>query len=160
MRGLPTFPVEVRATNFRNPPGVALKMANFRAIERAAALDRGDPDADLLPAGMAAYSVLDRLVFEEFEGEWGRLEAEAATIRASAGATFIPVGEESVTDVDVEASLAGTYEMSATLPAKRTRSEAELVLRFASWTSDRGLEVSRATTASPENPGYCVATNS
>jgi hypothetical protein len=141
MQSLATFPPEVRASNFRNPSGVALKMANFRAIERAVAIDRGDPDAESLPKGMAAYSVLDRLVFEEFEGEWARLEAEAMTIRASAGATFVSAGERTVTDVDVEASLSGTYETSATSPAKRTRSEAELVLRFASWMSDRGREV-------------------
>jgi len=66
MNALPIWAQADRADTFRNPAGVALKLANFRAVERDLALDRGIAGASDLPSGMGSYSVLDRVVFGLF----------------------------------------------------------------------------------------------
>lgn len=68
---LPIHPtVEGRTTTFRNPSGVGLKLANFRAI-----------DPNVATAGMGAGSKLDKQVFDEFAHDLPRLRATAQRIR-------------------------------------------------------------------------------
>ncbi|GAA4084270.1 HNH endonuclease [Zhongshania borealis] len=71
LNSLPIHPtVEGRATTFRNPNGVGLKLANFRAIDPKAA-----------GAGMSSASKLDKMVFEEFSDDLSRLRKTAKSIR-------------------------------------------------------------------------------
>jgi hypothetical protein len=52
LRASPAHPGVARDERFRNPSGVALKLMNFRAVERAVKRDLGIAGADALPAGM------------------------------------------------------------------------------------------------------------
>lgn len=55
---LPVHDQSVRASNFRNPNGVALKIANLRAFDRSTS-----------SVGMRGGSRLDREIYEEFEDQ-------------------------------------------------------------------------------------------
>lgn len=81
LQSLPIHAGNVRAARFRNPEGVALKLANFRAVERDVAINYGVAGADALLGGMSAYSQQDRAVYEEFYGRWDLLHEEATAIR-------------------------------------------------------------------------------
>lgn len=70
MTYLPIHPLHRRGPDFRNATGVALKLANFRAIDRDVAIERGESGANNMPKGMTRYSALDRSIFEEFYGAW------------------------------------------------------------------------------------------
>jgi 5-methylcytosine-specific restriction enzyme A len=85
MNALPIWGASERADTFRNPAGVALKLANFRAIERDVALQHGLPIAEDLPSGMGSYSRLDRIVFEEYFGRWADVRLESEAIWEAAG---------------------------------------------------------------------------
>src|SRR5262245_44851577 len=66
---LPIHPDRPDQARFRNPNGVALKLANFRALEQPG-------------HGMARGGRRDREVWEEFHANPGPLHAIAQTIRA------------------------------------------------------------------------------
>jgi hypothetical protein len=146
MNALPIWGEAVRAATFRNPAGVALKLANFRAIERTVALDAGLPGAEGLPTGMKAFSVLDRIVFEEFFGRWRDLRLEAVAIWAAAGGADTPAGENrAIYDTARDAPLDGgglaEYEASAGPAGIRSRGESDLVRIYGAFMVDRGHHV-------------------
>jgi 5-methylcytosine-specific restriction protein A len=64
---LPIHAARPDAVRFRNPNGVALKLANFRAIDQPG-------------RGMSRGNKLDRVVWEEFSGDEKRLRAVAEVI--------------------------------------------------------------------------------
>jgi hypothetical protein len=147
MNALPIWREAVRAETFRNPAGVALKLANFRAIERVVALDAGLPGASELPTGMKSFSVLDRVVFEEFWGRWQDLQLEAAAIWAAAGGVRTPTGAEdralydAARDAPLDGGGVAEYEASAGPGGSRSRGEAELVRVYGEFMVDRGHDV-------------------
>ncbi|GHD30031.1 HNH endonuclease [Halioglobus pacificus] len=91
LRSLHIHPKQFRERDsFRNPNGVGLKLANFRAI---------DPDE---PGGMASTSALDKQVFKEFIGKKEAL--------ASATALLNTLGQEqpSPSEYDADEEYEGT----------------------------------------------------
>jgi len=142
LRALPIHPSDKRGVDFRNPPGVALKLANFRAVERVVKLDRKLPGADALPSGMPAYSAMDRAVFEHYlDRDFTGLADDAIAIRATAAVFSGPVLTPAATDRPVEDSLMLAYEVSGSEPGTRTRAEHVLVQRYAEWMVGRGVAV-------------------
>jgi 5-methylcytosine-specific restriction protein A len=73
LNALPIHPRHARQDSFRNPVGVSLKLANFRAV---------DPTTDKV--GMARGSHLDKEVWDEFENDRHALRREALDIRKMA----------------------------------------------------------------------------
>lgn len=146
MNALPIWTPAQRAQTFRNPSGVALKMANFRAIERWVALARGTPEAENLQRGMAAFSVLDRVVFEEYVDRWQELRFEAEAIGWAAD-SLAPIvsGETSagylVSDAAIDGGGAAEYEVATGPGGRRSRSEAELVSLYSEYMLARGHEI-------------------
>lgn len=144
MNALPIWREGLRADTFRNPAGVALKLANFRAIEHALAVERRSPHAEGMPRGMASFSVLDRVVFEEFEGRWDALRWEAQAIWSSAGFRGDEVvadgrgAYDAATDAPVDGGGVSEYEASAGLAGGRSRAESGLVADYASYMTGRG----------------------
>ena len=131
LRDLPVYPRARRGPRFRNPGGVALKLANFRAVERAVKLGRGIPGAESLPAGMPASSALDRAVFEEFlDRAFDGLSGEAQAIRAAAVRLEDAIQAPTAEDRPVENPGASTYETTDAIGGTRTRAEHELVSRY------------------------------
>jgi hypothetical protein len=146
MNALPIWTAAQRADTFRNPAGVALKLANFRAIERLVALQRGTPGAQGLPRGMQAFSVLDRVVFEEYVDRWQELRLEAEGIRAAATSLAPVVASESgsrylAADATVDGGGALEYEATSSAGGRRSRVESELVATYADYMIARGHEV-------------------
>lgn len=145
MNALPIWGDAVRAETFRNPAGVALKLANLRAIERVIALEAGTPGAEELPVGMQSFSVLDRIVFEEFYGRWQDLRIEAEAIWLAAGGAKLAWDESALYDAVRDAPLDGggvaEYEASAGPGGKHSRAEAELVSAYGEFMVERGHEV-------------------
>ena len=139
---LPIHPRENRSTGFRNPTGVSLKLANFRAIARALAVERGESHASEMPRGMGRYSALDRSIFEEFDGDWERLHAEALAITAEAGPAS-DTARPAVVTGPIEATWAETFTAAPSAGGLRSRREATLVHRYATWMSDHGIDVAR-----------------
>jgi 5-methylcytosine-specific restriction protein A len=87
---LPIHTVRPDLERFRNPNGVALKLANFTAIAHPG-------------RGMAAGSRLDRVVWEELAGDPAEVARLAAAIRAAAGAGDIPpIPEPDEEEVEAE----------------------------------------------------------
>ena len=70
---LPIHAGHVRGDSFRNPVGVSLKLANFRAV---------DPTTEKV--GMSRGSRLDQEVWDEFENDRLSLRREALRIRQQA----------------------------------------------------------------------------
>ncbi len=143
MARLPIHASSRRAPDFRNPTGVALKLANFRAIDRDLAIEDGRPGAEGMPKGMARYSVLDRSVFEEFYGEWDRLREEARAILAESLPTAEAPVRSIVETLHIEEARTETFDAAPTVGGIRTRREAALVQRYAAWMLDRGFTVVR-----------------
>ena len=142
LRHLPIHPQDRRGEDFRNPPGVALKLANFRAVERVVKRERQLPGAEALPAGMPAYSGMDRAVWEHyFDREFLGLAEDAASIRATSVAYTTPVTVPTATDRPVEDATTLAYEVAGTDPGVRTRAEHFLVRRYADWMTARGVTV-------------------
>jgi len=79
---LPIHPVRPDAGRFRNANGVALKLANFRAI-------------DVPGTGMASVGRRDREVWDEFANDPRRLHRLAQAIRAGYRADAAQPGSES-----------------------------------------------------------------
>jgi hypothetical protein len=148
MNALPIWAQSDRADTFRNPAGVALKLANFRAIERDLALARGLPGASDLPAGMGSYSVLDRVVFEEHFGRWEDVRLEAEAIWAAAGFAQVSIARDErgaylmARDAPVDGGGIAEYESVAGPGGRRTRSEAALVSAYSEFLAERGHVVS------------------
>jgi 5-methylcytosine-specific restriction enzyme A len=87
---LPIHTVRPDLERFRNPNGVALKLANFTAIAHPG-------------RGMAAGSRLDRAVWEELAGDPAEVARLAAAIRAAATADELPpVPEPDEEEVETE----------------------------------------------------------
>jgi hypothetical protein len=140
LRDLPVYPRARRGPRFRNPGGVALKLANFRAVERAVKLGRGIPGAESLPAGMPAFSALDRAVFEEFfDRGFDGLSVEAQAIRAAATGLEDAIQAPTVEDRPVENPGVSTYETTDAVGGTRTRAEHELVSRYVAGLSAVGI---------------------
>jgi hypothetical protein len=148
MNALPIWAAADRADTFRNPAGVALKLANFRAIERDLAVERGFPGAGDLPRGMARYSALDRIVFEEYFGRWAEVRLEAEAIWAAAGFAKASIARDErgaylvARDAPIDGGGVAEYESVAGPGGKRSRSESELVLGYAEFLAERGHSVS------------------
>jgi len=148
MNALPIWAQADRADTFRNPAGVALKLANFRAIERDLALERGVPGAANLPRGMGSYSALDKIVFEEFLGRWPDVKFEAEAIWAAAGFAEASIARDTrgaylvARDAPIDGGGLAEYESVAGPGGRRTRSEAQLVLRYGEFLAERGHQVS------------------
>lgn len=144
LRALPIHPPSGRHEPFRNPKGVALKLANFRAAERDIRMDLGEPGADDLPIGMSAYSRTDRAVMTEFFGRWEAVAVEAAAIRAGSASTP-PSTDQPASAVAQDAPIDGggvvTYESSSSPGGMRSRAEADLVKRYADHMSSAGHDV-------------------
>jgi hypothetical protein len=143
MSRLPIHALERRGPGFRNPTGVALKLANFRAIDRDLATERGEPGAKDMPIGMARYSALDRSIFDEFYGAWDRLHDEAQAILAEASPTPEQATRLKVERRPIEASRTETFDAAPTSGGLRTRREATLVRSYADWLEERGFLVER-----------------
>jgi hypothetical protein len=137
-----------RADTFRNPAGVALKLANFRAIERDVAVGQELAGANELPSGMGSYSRLDRIVFEEYLGRWGDVWPEADAIWEAAGfARESTLSSERGTylvarDAPIDGGGLAEYESVAGPGGRRSRSEASLVSSYGEFLVDRGHTVS------------------
>lgn len=117
-----------RNPEFRNPTGVALKLANFAAIDP---LHSG--------AGMSRYSQGDLETWNELSGDTDELARRVDEIRRRDGITlgragdrFVPIEEQHVTEYVVTIDSAVRFAQ---------RSEATLVLQFAAWLFDAGHEV-------------------
>lgn len=141
LRALPTHPEIARDGRFRNPSGVALKLMNFRAVEKAVKLARGVPGADQLPGGMPRYAALDRAIFEEYYGnDFQGLAADAETVRGGVQpgrASLATIAE----DRPVEDAGTPTYETAGAEGGSRSRSEHDLVRRYAEWLAAGGVQV-------------------
>jgi hypothetical protein len=144
---LPLWAAGERASTFRNPSGVVLKLANFRAIERVAAIERGMPGAAGLPKGMQSFGALDRIVFEEFFGRWDELRIEAASIAAATDIASADLVKDArgryllARDAPVDGGGAAEYEAGAGAGGARSRSEARLVEAYAEHLTVRGHTV-------------------
>jgi hypothetical protein len=120
--------------DFRNPNGVALKLANFAAI------DPGYPGT-----GMPAFSIGDEQTWEEYAGDADLLAEAVAAIRVGTRAPGLPQeldSDRAPIRRPVEEQHTGTYVAGATEATTATRAEADLVLRFADWLRASGAEVS------------------
>lgn len=143
MARLPIHPPDRRGPDFRNATGVALKLANFRAIDRDLAIERGQPGALEMPKGMARYSALDRSVFEEFYELGDPLREEALAIRTQASPIKEPATRPTVESRPIEESLTESFDAAPTSGGIRTRREAALVQRYAAWMGRHGTKVER-----------------
>lgn len=142
LRSLPIHPSEVRTEGFRNPAGVALKFANFRATERVARLARGDAGAGALPAGMSSYAAMDLAVFEEYlDRDFVGLEQDAKAIIATAASFDDAVQEPVVEDQPLEKNDVATYTARGVEGGTRSRAEQALVLKYAAWMETQGIAV-------------------
>lgn len=123
-----------KRSNFRNANGVAMKLANFAAL---------DP---MFPgAGMQAYSVGDEETWELYARDTDLLATAVAAIRAGgsvgpesgpAAANRAPVSRP------IERRRVDAYELTRQLdPVLAERREALLVERFATWLRGQGATV-------------------
>ena len=144
---LPIWSDGERASTFRNPSGVVLKLANFRAVERTVASDRGLPGAGDLPTGMKSFGALDRIVFEEFFGRWDELRVETASIIAASEVSSADIVKDPqgryllARDAPFDGGGIGEYEAGAGSGGRRSRFEAALVKSYAEHLIARGHSV-------------------
>lgn len=119
-------------SDFRNPAGVALKLANF------AALDPSYPGA-----GMSRYSSGDRQTWEEYAGDEDALDAFVEAIRAGGDTgTFEPVDGQ-VLRRPLERNRTSVYvARTEAREVEAERRESALVEAFATWLTLRGAETS------------------
>jgi hypothetical protein len=139
LRALPTHPGVPRDERFRNPAGVALKLMNFRAAEKVTKTKLGVPEANALPAGMPRYSALDGAIFEEYYRLGFRgLAEDAQAVRGASQLGGIPA-VISAQDRPVEDAGASAYETAGSEGGTRSRSEHDLVRRYADWLLATGV---------------------
>ena len=124
------------ADRFRNPNGVALKLANFAAL-----------DDNYHGRGMTSYSKLDAEVWHRYESRRDALAADASAIREGRELPAVPpVGpaRAQVAAVTVEAQHVERFRFS--IPDRvieATRSEQSLVLAFTAHLESQGHMVTR-----------------
>lgn len=120
--------------NFRNPNGVALKLANYASL-----------DPTYAGTGMSRHSAGDEETWETYAGDTDLLAAAVAAIR-----TYQPIPSPAVVaaasvDPDLPSDRErhhDIYEVPARLdPLYAERREAELVERFARWLRGQGATV-------------------
>ncbi len=120
--------------SFRNPNGVALKLANFAAL-----------DPSYSGTGMTRHSAGDEETWDTYAGDADLLTEAVTTIRfhmhtlepAATPTTIAP------TSRPIEQRHRDIYEVTARMdPVYAERREAQLVDRFAAWLRDQGSEVS------------------
>ena len=124
------------ADRFRNPNGVALKLANFAAI-----------DDNYHGRGMTSYSKLDKEVWGRYSPDQDALATAASAIREGLGLPAehpVEPGQVHVTEVSVEAQHVERFHIS--IPGKdieATRGEQSLVLAFKQYLENQGHRVTR-----------------
>jgi hypothetical protein len=119
-----------------------MKLANFRAVEKAVKTGLGVAGANMLPAGMPSFAALDRAIFEEyFSRQFDGLAADAQAIRASAASAAGPeTAGCAVEDRPVQGAGMATYETAGAEGGRRSRSERELVQRYVDWLAGCGIK--------------------
>lgn len=124
------------ANRFRNPNGVALKLANFAAI-----------DPNYHGRGMTSHGRLDKEVWDRYASDEDALAAAASAIREGIGLPAVQTIEPEraqVTEVSVEAQHVEQFQVS--VPDKvieATRGEQGLVLAFKQHLESQGHRVTR-----------------
>ena len=119
--------------SFRNPNGVALKLANFASL-----------DPQYAGAGMSSTSRGDRETWHKYAGDIELLTNAVAALRSGAAMPAPMTPSESVVPLQrpIERQLLRTYEVTGSQNSvEAQRREAELVERFAAWLRGRGHEV-------------------
>ena len=119
--------------DFRNPAGVALKLANFAAL---------DPTYE--GVGMVRFSTGDEQTWEEFADDEDALADAVAAIRSGAPTRSLePDASRTVRKGPVEAQHSRSYEVPERASSGTGfRREAELVLEFAAYLEAQGHRVS------------------
>ena len=141
LQSLPVYPRVRRGPKFRNPAGVALKLANFRAVERVVKCANGIPEAESLPVGMPSFSAVDREVFEEFfDRDFLGLSEAAQAIRATAIQFDDAVSAVVAASCPVESATTVSYETAGSTGGTRLRTEHGLVARYTGWLAGIGVE--------------------
>jgi hypothetical protein len=137
LRANPDVP---RHEKYRSPTVVAIKLMTFRAVERVVKMDRRIYGAEALPAGMPAFSFMDRAIFEEYlDRDFVGLAEDALAIRTTVGrvdASALPSGAQ---DRPVGNAGMPTYETAGAEGGRRTRAEYELVSRYNDWLVKSGI---------------------
>ena len=134
LRRLPIHPPDTRADTYRNPGGVYLKLANFRAL---------DPSTDR--KGAAHFSRIDREVWAEFAHDSARLHDEAQAIVERYRPRDDAAPEVDETE-DAGAGIASGYRRGRgqgfqTSPAARRAIEDEAMARAIAHFQLRGWDV-------------------
>ena len=119
--------------DFRNPNGVALKLANFAAL---------DPSSKSI--GMGNFSAGDEQSWEQFADDEDALERAVMAIRTGSSSRLKrPVTGKVIRRQSVEAQHTREYEISKRADSVvGRRREAELVMEFESFLRSSGIEVS------------------
>ncbi len=119
--------------NFRNPNGVALKLANFAAL-----------DPSYSGTGMTRYSAGDEETWEIYAGDADLLSEALIATRSQLPPTTPPAAAATVTPISraIEQRHRDRFEVAARIdPVYAERREAELVDRFATWLRHQGAQV-------------------
>jgi hypothetical protein len=141
LRRLRANPDVARHDKYRNPNVVAIKLMTFRAVERVVKLDRGIYGADALPAGMPAFSFVDRAIFEEyFDRDFEGLAEDALAIRTTVGRVGLPSAPDGTEERPAGNPGMPTYETAGAEGGRRTRAEYELVTRYYDWLGKSGIK--------------------
>jgi hypothetical protein len=140
LQSLPVYPRSRRGPKFRNPSGVAMKLANLRAVERVVKLENGIPGAESLPVGMPSSSAVDRDVFEEFFDQDFLGLSEAAQAIATAIQFDDAVSAVVVESGPVESAATASYETAGSAGGTRIRAEHDLVARYTEWLAGIGVK--------------------
>jgi hypothetical protein len=126
-------------TRFRNPNGVAMKLANFAAI-----------DPSYPGKGLSRFGKADQATWDEFRGDADAVASAAFGVRGGYGPTLpADAGGVIVRDRPVEQHLTDQFKVSATKGGSGHRREQELVRRFLGWLEDQGHEVTSRSYAIP-----------
>ena len=147
---LNAYPLSQQGAKYRNPDGVYLKLTNMRAIETEGR------------HGMNAFSQLDAAVWREYidDLEWLHREAEALRRRFAERVLHAAAEDAAVVDVPIERQNTEWYVTHPSgEPSQRERAEQALVLRYAAYMGERGVEVTRRRyrPAGEICPIYCDA---
>lgn len=119
--------------NFRNPNGVAMKLANFAAL---------DPAVD--GRGLTSFSAGDLATWNEYAGDTDKLADAVAAIRSSLGSGASDDLAASAFTAELERVHVDQYDFTFTAGngvITVDRSEGALVHRFAAWLRDSGRVV-------------------
>ena len=115
---------------------MALKLANFRAVERSVKLAIEVPGAE-----MPSTSEVDLEVFEEFlDRDFRGLSEAAETIRATAIQYDDAVAAVVVESCPVESGATASYETAGSTGGTSVRAEHSLVDRYTAWLAGFGVK--------------------